>query len=177
MAAGPTYEPIATSTLASNGTINFSNIPQIYTDLCIVFKGGITQQGWVFGWRYNNDSGSNYSMSSLIGDPGGELWGTSVSSDRVVDSQMLNNRFANYENLLSAVDMIDIFNYQSSSLYKSSLCRTVSVDNYGGLAMSVGLWRNTNPITSIQLFQQTNSGNTTDLFAGSKVTLYGIAAA
>lgn len=177
MAAGPTYEPIATYTLASNGTINFSNIPQTYTDLCIVFKGGITGYGWVFGWRYNNDSGSNYSMISMIGDPGGELWGTSVLSDRPTNTTLLNNRFANVSDSLSAIDIIDIFNYKSSTIHKSSICRTASVDAYGGLAVSAGLWRNTNPITSIELCQQTGDGNITNLFAGSKATLYGITAA
>jgi len=56
-----TYEKIATTTLSSNqGTVTFSSIPQTYTDLRVIIKGGIVDGGFFIGIFIPNDGLRNY---------------------------------------------------------------------------------------------------------------------
>jgi hypothetical protein len=66
MAAGATYEPIATTTLGTaTSSFTFSSIPATYTDLRLVI-------GWVSGTnpriRFNSDTATSYSQTAMYGD-------------------------------------------------------------------------------------------------------------
>jgi hypothetical protein len=166
MAAGPTYEPIATTTLGSAATsITFSSITSAYTDLMLVLTGKKdTATGSGISYRLNGDSGSNYAWTYISGD------GASATS-----SSGPNFSFGYFGPALDATNLflvtLDIFSYAGST-YKTALA-TLSDDNNGTGIVSrvVNLYRSTSAISSIEL-------RCADSYAaGTTATLYGIKAA
>ena len=163
-----TYEPIATTTLGSStASVTFSSISGSFTDLVLVFNGGITTADYAIRIRFNGDSGSNYSRTAVAGVSNQAL------SDRASNNTGLNV-FAGYAgipaNTLETVGIAHIQNYSNSTTYKTVLSRTSNASR--STEAQVGLWRSTSAITSIVI--DTGSGN---LYAGSTFTLYGILAA
>lgn len=165
MAAGATYEPIATTTLGSAASsITFNSIPSTYTDLRIVFVGtGSTNDD--FKLRYNGDTGTNYSRTDLYGN------GTTASSARAVNGADIRIGASDGLDGNIALATIDIFSYKDST-YKTCLI-TYSHDKNGSgyVYRTVGLWSNTAAITTITLSQGANFAT------GTTATLYGIKAA
>lgn len=161
MAAGSTYTPIATYTVPSNtASYTFSSIPSTYTDLRLVVTGGMTGSGY-FYVQYNGDSASNYSRTEAYG------YGASTGSFRAANLIPISMDTT----LGTCINKIDIMDYSNTNVYKTCLYRT---DLAAGLAMAgVGLWRSTTAINSIAVIGYTTS----NLLAGSTLTLYGIAAA
>jgi hypothetical protein len=158
MAAGSTYTPIATQTLGSSAsTVTFSSIPSTYTDLVLV-AGASMASGSTPGLQYNGDTGTSYSRTILEGN------GSSASSSRTSNANSLDIYVPSSPYTL----IFDIQNYSNTTTYKTTLytARTSS-----WLGQWVGLWRNTNAITSLSL-----TGGSS-FAAGSVFTLYGIAAA
>ena len=162
MAAGATYTPIATTTLGSAvNSYTFSSIPSTYTDLVLVLSN-TTSANIAFFARYNGDSGTNYSYTSLLGD------GSTATSGRESNQPYLrigngNTTFGN--------TILQIQNYSNTSVHKTSVDRNNLITD-AAFAI-VGLWRSTSAINSIQIF--TNSAVTFGV--GSTFTLYGIQAA
>ena len=161
-----TYEPIATTTLGSaTATVTFNSFANTFTDLIIVFKGGMDSAADNLYVRFNSDSGNNYSSTRLHGN------GTSASSDRASNASRINIDQSGYmDTNLNCVEIWHIFNYANTTTYKTTLARASEAGS--GTAAGVGLWRNTNAITSITL-GGTGGGN---LRTGSTFTLYGIKA-
>ena len=159
--ATPTYEPIETYTVSGTSTSTVTlgagnTLPQTYTDLVLVFNGGLANGGG-FGLRYNNDTGSNYSRIWVKGD------GTSASS-----SKEANNTFsASTAGGANQTDIWHIQNYSNSTTYKSTLARG-SGPASDVILFSV-LWRSTAAITRI------DATSASTFTAGSTFTLYGIA--
>jgi hypothetical protein len=86
MPAGNTYEAIATQTLGSAAaSVTFSSIPGTYTDLVLVVAGTLTTGTENIVMQFNGDTGSNYSVTSLLGD------GSTASSFR---SSNINKRWS-----------------------------------------------------------------------------------
>jgi hypothetical protein len=170
MAAGATYEPIATTTLVSAAASHtFSSIPATYTDLFIVANFGFSGTGQTFRIRYNADAASNYSFTELYGNGSTAASGrlsaqTGIYSGiQIAPSRNLDNNF-----------LLNIQNYANTTTFKTSLSRqNTYTDTLPGTNTVVGLWRSTAAITSISL-TPTNSQN---IIIGSTLTLYGIAAA
>ena len=167
MAAGATYEPIATTTLSSaTGTIIFSSISGSYTDLVLIASRRYSNVGTgaenTF-IRFNNDSTALYSMTYLIDGPGSGRFANFNSLYTSAGGNEIANRFS--------VDVWNIMNYSNTTTYKTSMLRM----NFGVnmLQQWVGLWRSTAAINRIDII---GSGSAT--FAiGSTFSLYGIAAA
>jgi hypothetical protein len=166
MAAGNTYEAIATTTLSSTATnITFSSIPATYTDLIIVGTFSFNSSDRAFIW-FNGDTGSNYSQTFLYGN------GTSA----------LSTRNANYDagyidNVASAgsgdnnLSIMHFMNYANTTTYKTTLIRTNHIQQ--DVSAEVMLWRSTSAINQIA-FRGASGGS----FAiGSVFSLYGIKAA
>jgi len=66
-----TYVPIQAITLsASTSSVDFTNIPQTFTDLIIVASARYvsTNTGQGLGIRFNGDTTSNYSFTILEGN-------------------------------------------------------------------------------------------------------------
>ena len=159
MAAGSTYTPIATTTLGSAAaSYTFSSIPSTYTDLVLIINPNSTVDNMNF--RFNGDTGTNYSNTWLFGD------GSSASSTRGT------NRTTIAGTVSSGLEIVrfQIMNYSNTTTYKSTLNRPDDAANYVGA--NVGLWRSTAAINSVTILA--GSGN---IPAGAMLTLYGIAAA
>jgi hypothetical protein len=165
MPAGSTYTPIATTTLGSaQASVSFSSFSG-YTDLVLVCNFGTSkgsQDGLLF--RVNSDSGSNYSVTRVSGN------GTTASSDRSTSTTSLIAGGVDGSTTTSLA-IYNVMNYANTTTYKTVLMR----NNYSAAVTNatVGLWRSTSAITSIQL----SAESATNLRAGSTFTLYGIASA
>lgn len=170
MAAGITYTPIATTEIGSNSTITFSSIPGTYTDLRLVISGGIANDYWDMRWRYNDDSNSNYSQSSMYGD------GSTATGSKTTNALLIHSGVGIRSNSLNAATIVDIMNYSNTSAYKSCLVRHSNA-GFGGASTCIGTWRSTAAITSIYIYAGASNGGIAHMYAGTHATLYGIAAA
>ena len=171
MAAGATYEPIATTTLGSAAaSITFSSIAASWTDLRVVIVPTGTLDARDCYMRFNSDSAANYSRTTLRGN------GTSAISQTGVSATELNlsTGSGGVSNTIPYLIAADIFSYAGST-YKTVLSETNGDKNgSGNVIRYVHLWRSTSAITSIVLSLE--SGGTT-FAAGTTATLYGIKAA
>ncbi len=158
-----TMTPIATQTLSSTTqTVTFSSIPSTYTDLVIVANGNATNSVNVL-FRFNGDTGSNYSVTYVYGD------GTSAGGYR--DTNYTGGFGGNFYTTGRQYSIINIMNYSNSTTYKTFLTRA----NWGAnneVTASVSLWRNTAAVTSISMTTNLNGFAT-----GTTFTLYGVKAA
>ena len=165
-----TYIPLYTTTLASAvSSVTISPISGAYTDLVLVASLTSAVDGAGLQFRFNGDAGSNYSNTFLEGS------GSSATSNRQsnqTDIQLSFNVGNNSTN--PSTSIISFMNYSNSTTNKTLLARwnSASGGTYPGTAATVGLWRNTAAITSIEVFM--GSGN---INAGSTFSLYGVAAA
>jgi hypothetical protein len=166
MAAGATYEPIATQTLGSSAaTIDFNSIAASWTDLRIVIVGK-TDANKNIELTFNGDTGgTTYSRTALAGN------GSAASSTQDTNLPYIVNYLVYFEATTPVFNSFDIFSYAGST-YKTVLCDGAADRNgSGATGKAVGLWRNTAAITSIRL-------NVTGTFSiGTTATLYGIKAA
>jgi hypothetical protein len=163
-----TYEPIATTTLGALATtITFSSIPATYTDLRVVWIGKSETGTPDLRIRYNNDTASNYSNTGVWGD------GSAAYSFRQTSQTSFILEFGSTTVTNATVPTlreIDVFNYTSTSVFKTALAKTSGdLNGSGGAGGAVGLWRNTAAINRIDL----NTG-TTNMAIGTIATLYGI---
>ena len=162
MAAGNTYEAIATQTLGSAAaSVTFSSISSSYTDLIFIFNpnGSIDN----LNLQFNGDTGTNYSRTNLYGN------GTSASSSRGSNASGIGLTISGDGETVRC----NIMNYANATTYKTTIQRadaSISADIY--LGAMVGLWRSTAAVNSIKFYP--NSGN---IPAGAVLTLYGIKAA
>ena len=166
MAAGATYEPIATQTLGSAAaSVTFSSISGSYTDLVLVISGSGTIGNDV-RLQFNGDTGSNYSYTTLSGT------GSSAVTNRATgeDSFPLTY-YGGISTTLGATNQIGyIMNYSNSTTYKTVLTRANNASS--GVTTNVAMWRSTAAITTVLVYPPTTNFGT-----GSTLTLYGIAAA
>ena len=166
MAAGATYEPLATTTLGSaQSSVTFSSISGSYTDLVLVFSVKANTAALNSGVRFNSDTGSNYSNTTL------EANGSSVGSQRHTNVDFIRtDAYSNPTTSTFSFKIVHINNYSNSTTYKTALVR--SGDSSTGVDAVVGLWRNTAAITSVNIYARNDS-----FASGSIFTLYGIKSA
>ena len=166
-----TYTLISSVTVGSGGaaTIDFTSIPQIYTDLVIKISYRSTATPGVavdnLTAQYNGVTSSSYSERGLGGN-GSVAYSQSYS--RTVVGVGLGNSSNSTSNTFGNTD-IYIPNYTSSN-YKSSSADGVTENNATAswVEMDAGLFSNTSAITSIKL---TCGGNFVQY---STAYLYGI---
>lgn len=162
MPAGSTYSTISTTTLNSNvASYTFSSIPGTYTDLILVYTG--TGDNGDLYLQFNGDTGANYSATNLAGN------GSTAFSNRATNSDT-SYVPGNIRSTTQSSPITHIMNYSNTTTFKTSISRSGSSDYE--IQLRVGLWRNTNAITSIIV--KNTGGN---LNSGSVLTLYGITAA
>ena len=159
-----TYEPIATTTLGTAAaTVTFSTISGAYTDLILVADFAVSGGGDNLV-RFNSDTGSNYSVTLLAGT------GSVAASGRSSSQTSYNPNYLSDQTSQRIIITHQLQNYSNSTTYKTLLTRLNNASRQ--TMVSVGLWRNTAAITSIDLLR--TAGNYT---SGSTFTLYGIASA
>jgi hypothetical protein len=169
MAAGSTYTPIATTTLASaTNSYTFSSISGSYTDLILV-AANITNASSTNSLflRFNGDTGSNYSSTFMEGT------GTLTKAFGLANRTVIDTGY--YVGLSTTNPgqvNFSIMNYSNSTTFKSVLSRFQQASGAApGTSSTVSLWRNTAAITSVEVRCDVNLG------IGTTLTLYGIAAA
>lgn len=165
-----TYEPIATTTLTTaTGTVDLTSIPGTFTDLIIVVQGTTTVDNYDVQMYFNNDTTSGlYSKTQIEGN------GTSIYNGRTSNANFigLNSNIGNDDTIPSII-VLQFNNYANTTTFKTVLSReTMWATADKGTALRVGLWRNTNAITSVSL-----KANGSTWKSGSSFTLYGIKAA
>jgi hypothetical protein len=159
MAAGMTYTPIATTTVASaTSSVTFSSISSAYTDLVIVFSGSSTGLAGI-NIQFNGDTTSLYSRTYLDGN------GSAASSSRETAQAAIT---AGLTSTGQSDSTIHIMNYANTTTYKSVLARANTSASL--VRAVVGLWRSTAAINSITLSYPTFN-------VGTTFTIYGILAA
>jgi hypothetical protein len=164
MAAGATYEPIATTTLGSNThTVTFSSIPGTYTDLVLVMSGSITTGATDGCIVINSDTANNYSRTYMYGN------GSSAASGR---NAPIDAAYGTYWDTGMSNSIWHFMNYSNTTTYKTILTRNNAPSNstYAG----VGIWRSTSAITRLDIQPSVLAR---DWVSGSTFTLYGITAA
>ena len=167
MAAGSTYNPIATTTLGSSAaSYTFSSIPSTYTDLVLVSFANVNTAIANITVRVGNgsvDTGTNYSNTFLYGT------GSAAGSSRNTSGNVMYLGAAGTGSEFST-SVMSFQNYANTTTYKTMLSRFGWVSN--AVYSTVGLWRSTSAINTISLISDGANFN-----AGSTFTLYGIAAA
>jgi len=160
-----TYEPIATTTLASAATsVTFSSIPGTYTDLVIVCQVAFVTAANEIRLRFNSDSNTNYSYTRFKGSS------SSASSDRYSNENHIHIGSPGNDAVIgNSINQIN--NYSNTTTYKTVISRSNFINRE--LMATVGTWRSTSAITTIYI---DNSGGQ-NITAGSTFTLYGIKAA
>jgi hypothetical protein len=163
MAAGNTYESIATQTLGSNAaSVTFSSIPSTYTDLVLVVNTITSTGSEYMTINLNSDTGSNYSRTSLSGN------GTSAISGSAANETVGYIAVETYgTNTYKFNAIVHFMSYSNTTTNKTFLSRANQADL--GTDAVIGLWRNTSAINTIKV----NSNFAT----GSTFSLYGIKAA
>lgn len=166
MPAGSTYSTIATTTVGTaTGTVTFSSIPSIYTDLVLVCSYTKSASN-VMGFTMNNDTSALYSYTTLYGN------GSSVSSNR--GSADTTGYFLSYSSHSTTEPNVYIANFQNYS--NTTTFKTV-IGRGGVASISTGadvtLYRSTSAVNRIDV----SSRGIGTISTGSTFTLYGIAAA
>lgn len=169
-----TYDKIATTTLGSNQSqITFDSISGSYTDIVLICSYRDTRaQAYAYPFiRFNNDSGSNYSITRVYGS------GTTAFSGRESNMARLNiGEGAGASNPANEYTphIVNIMNYSNSTTYKTVILRSNNPSGNGDVQVNaqVGLWRNTSAITRLDIFP--DGGGGTNIASGTTFTLYGI---
>jgi len=175
LTSSSSYESIATVTATGGETsLTFSSIPSTYVALQI---RGLSKDGTNAGnnslsntINFNGDTGANYTFHRLVGNGSAASAGGFISRTIItVESSSIGSATAN----LFGVSLVDIQDYASTTKYKTVRVFAGNDSNGVGttnnVALSSGLWMNTNAITTILI---TAAGGS--FSAGSTFALYGI---
>jgi hypothetical protein len=169
-----TYEPIASTTLGSDAAnVEFLSIASSWTDIIVVAVGQSAGAGTGadnLEIRVGNgslDTGSNYSRTQLQGN------GSSAASSRAASQTTIRaSGFfprASDSGTNPGIATAHIMSYTNTNVYKTVLTSatgTLYVDR------RVHLWRSTSAIDVVRVYC-----TSTNLKAGTTVSLYGIQAA
>jgi hypothetical protein len=160
-----TYEKIATTTLgSSSATVDFTSISGSYTDLILIINCTTASGGDDLWIRVNSDTGTNYSLTQFYGD------GSSTGSTRRTNFSrfMADNSYPSTTEGFNQI--VHFMNYSNTTTYKTFLSRANRAGHSTGA--TVGLWRSTSAITSINLLL----AGSLSFASGSTFTIYGIKA-
>jgi hypothetical protein len=168
-----TYTQIASTTLTSSTTsVTLSNLGS-YTDLIIIASVQGSRQPWGGDLlcRFNGDSGANYPHGLLRGSSAGTATAQYTGESQINLGGEMGASGSNF-----GVYYIFLPNYRNTSIHKNVIVQSgiAGTDYNAGNNMTVGIWKNTAAITSINL---TNSNGAYNLLAGSTFSVYGITAA
>jgi len=169
MAAGATYEPIATTTLSSaSPTVTFSSISSSYTDLVLVAQL-TTAAATNMRIRFNGNTASNYGSTHMAGTGGGTIGNSETTNTAgLID---YNGGYPGGGASSVSTYVINLNNYSNTTTWKTWLNRASNTST--GTEVTAGVWRQTSAINEIQV--RTSSGG--NISVGSIFTLYGIKAA
>jgi hypothetical protein len=160
-----TYKPLQSIALTSATTsITFSGIDQNYTDLVLVASTTVATASGNLVMTFNGDTTSGlYSKTQIEGT------GSTVTSGRTTGANNIGlDSNMGSDTINPSIHIVNLTNYSNTTGFKTILHRQSSFWSANpGTALRVGLWRNTNAITSITLTSTSinfNSGSTFDLY-------------
>lgn len=154
------FELISTTILGStSASVTFSSIPTGYKHLQIRMAANSTASGATY-WRFNSDSGNNYSQHLLYGN------GSSVASGATTSTNAGYIGYTTTGANIFPASIIDILDFASTT--KNKTVRVLHGDNNANIMLNSGAWYSTAAITSVSLFANVN------YVAGSRFSLYGI---
>jgi hypothetical protein len=171
--AGGDYESIATVTVGSGGSasITFSSIPSTYQHLQIrgIARSTATgdSTGQYYAFRFNSDTGNNYSFHVMKGD------GSSVSASAIApwDTMAVERTSTAFQTagVFGAI-VLDVLDYADTNKYKTTRA-LAGFDNNGSgqIALCSDSWRNTAAVDNIVF--TLGAGNFAEY---SSFALYGI---
>jgi hypothetical protein len=163
----PTYTPLANVTLASStASVVMSNIPATYRDLILVFNGGANPNNQDLTYRFNGDTGSNYTSVVMSGN------GSATISSTFSDTSMRLHYYAILSNDLNGTAVASVMDYSATDKHKTVIARTnkTTGGSFQGADAGAGRWANTAAITSVTFMVPTN------FTVGSTFSLYGVIA-
>ena len=156
------YTALANVTLGSSAaSVTFSSISQAYKDLVLVVTPSASSKVANVNFRFNSDTGSNYSFVYMKGNGTTAGSGASSSTEGFLDfSDGLPADFGNNF-------VVNLFDYSATDRHKNFLARwNMASDSTGAVA---NRWASTSAVNSINVFI---SGTT--FAAGSTFALYGV---
>lgn len=167
MPAGATYTAIASTTLTTYATsITFSSIPSTYTDLVLVYSGGISS-GVRNGLRFNGDTANNYIF--ITGNGSGSS-STLTAESSAGYNKLQYGAFHSYNQDSLDTYVTHIANYANTSVNKTIVSQG---GTYIQMWWGAGYWNSTTAINSITLVVD----GTQTFYQGCNLTLYGVTAA
>lgn len=155
-------------------SVSFTNIPNTYSHLQIRGIARVDNTGTVGNdnveARFNSDTGSNYDFHYLYGNGSSAGAGNGTNQTYMLCGKPSN---ASATSGVFGGFVIDVLDYANTNKYKTVRVLT-GVDNNGSGQMffNSNLWRNTNAITSMSFFYQSQK-----FVEGSQFAIYGIKAA
>jgi len=167
------FEALGTVTVPGGGlsSVSFTGIPQNYSHLqlrCIIKTTTNSNSDGGIYYRFNDDSGANYSNHAMRGSGSG-----SVTSDGGGGSTILSMGFATGSNSNNtntfAAYVIDILDYKDNTKFKT----TRSLEGYdlngveGSMFFRSNNWRSLNGVSKITFQGSTFAEN-------SQFALYGV---
>lgn len=160
-----TYEPIASQTLSSAvSSVTFNSIPGTFTDLVCV-ASGTTSNVDNLRFRFNSDSATNYSTTSLFGS------GSAAGSYRESNiTQAQSDYYGAFSTTNPGTAVISVMSYANTNVFKTVLSATGQAGT--GVHRNVSLWRSTSAITSMTILL-----SSFNFSSGCTFALYGIKAA
>jgi hypothetical protein len=168
-----TYKLIEAKTLSSDtANIEFTSIPQIYTDLVLklsIRTAGSTGVTYAFNGMTANNTTTGYSDKHLYGDGTnvGSFENTTATSYR---QSIMSNRLNTTGNIFASTDVY-IPNYTGSTAKSISVDSVTEHNSTTAYAILSGnSLSNTAAITSLQIFNLDSD----NLLSGSTFYLYGI---
>jgi hypothetical protein len=169
--AANSYESIATVLVGSGGSssISFTSIPSTYKHLQIRVLARSTRATNSDGtsWRFNSDSGNNYSMHNLNTDGSGGV--SAVAQTSVAQIEINRVAAANLTSTIFGAGVVDILDYADTNKYKTTRSiLSYDANGSGEVYFSSGSWRSTSAINSITVTCAVNFAQYTSF------ALYGI---
>jgi hypothetical protein len=151
---------LANITLQSaSSQVTFSSIPQNYRDLVLVFDGRITDTDRLACFRFNNDSGSNYTTVY-----------TANTASATRSTTAADFYYQASSNLSDGI--IQIMDYSATDKHKTIISRSNNPSDY--VFTYANRWANTAAITSITFLPMaTNFTASSTFVSGSIFSLYG----
>jgi hypothetical protein len=171
-----TYTLISSTVLgADSSSVNFSSIPQTYTDLVLTFSVRATAFARNVTIRFNNDSTSNYGYNFIRSDlnPSASPVGTNLANKVTSTTSLSLNESINIPgdtaNTFSSNELY-VANYTAGRPKPMSVFSVTeqNQNDWQYMTLYSNIFRISAPITSINIF-----GNT--FATGSSFYLYGIA--
>lgn len=168
------FESIATQTVGSGGasSIDFTSIPGTYTHLQVRYmaRGTFSNTEVSIRMRLNSDTGSNYSRHLLEGD-GSSAAAYATPNGNLMALGGVPSALATAS--IFGVGIVDILDYTNTNKYTTSRSLYGQDRNGAGTTgLASSLWMNTNAVTSISIFPDSN-----DFAQYSHFALYGIRSA